>query len=73
MITSFNKFILEDGLKNKATLNIKNQTIVSSLYLKDVGIAFRDSLFEFDVGIVKLQLIIGKYWVVYINQNYFGS
>ena len=54
MMFSFNEFILGFSVKSKATSKIKNQQILSSLYLNDVGIYLRDESFETDIGIVKL-------------------
>ena len=50
----FNDFVKKFNLKNKATSNIKNQHVLSSLSLDDVGIYSRDGPFEFDIGIVNL-------------------
>ena len=51
---SFNDFVREHDLKNKATSNIKIQKVLSSLGLNDVGIYLRDGPFSSDVGIVNL-------------------
>ena len=73
MMMSFNEFIHKYNLKNKATSNIKIKQILSSLYLKDVGICLSDGPFTTDVGIVTLHPRKGTHWVVYTQQNFFGS
>ena len=45
MIT-FNDFIKNYNLKNKATSNIKIQQVISSLGLNDLGIYLRDVFFK---------------------------
>ena len=70
---TFNDFVLENNLNNKATSNIKIQQILSCLGLSDVGIYLRDGLFSTDVGIVNLHPLKGTHWVCYINENYFDS
>ena len=72
MIT-FNDFVREHKLKNRATSNIKIQQVLSSLFLDDVGIYLRDGPFESDNGIVNLHPLKGAHWVCYINENYFDS
>ena len=72
MIT-FNDFIKNYKLKNKATSNIKIQQILSSLSLNNVGIYLRDGPFESDRGIVILHPSKGTHWVCYINEYYFDS
>ena len=54
MILTFNAFVLEHNLKNKATSIKKIQQILSCLGLSDVGIYLRDGPFSTDVGIVSL-------------------
>ena len=51
---TFIDFIQEYKLRNKATSNIKNQQILSSLILDDVGIYLRDGPFSSDIGILNL-------------------
>ena len=72
MIT-FNDFVHEHKLKNKATSNIKIEQILSSLPLNNVGIYLRDGLFKSDIGIVNLHPSKGTYWVCYKNENYFDG
>ena len=67
---SFYDFVHKYILKNKATSNIKNQQVLSSLFLSDVGIYLRDGPFTTDVGIVNLHPTNGIHWVANINQNY---
>ena len=69
----FNDFIHKYNLGKKATSNIKKQKVLSSLSLKDVGIYSRDGPFSTGTGIVNLHLSIGRHWVGYINDKYFGS
>ena len=69
----FNDFVRKYDFKNKATLNIKIQQVLSSLSLKDIGIYLRDGPFESDIGIVNLHQSRGTHWVSYINENYFDS
>ena len=72
MIT-FNDFIKNYNLKNRATSNIKIQQVLSSLSLKDVIIYVRDNLFKSDIAIVNLHPSKGTHWVCYIKENYFDS
>ena len=73
MILTFNDFVLKHNLKNKATSNIKNQQVLSSLSLNVVEIYLRDGPFQSDIGIVNLHPSRGTHWVRYINENYFDS
>ena len=70
---SFKDFVKKYNLKNKATLNIKIQHVLSSLSLDDVGIYLRDGPFSSDIGTVNLHPSKGTHWVCYINENYFDS
>ena len=70
---TFNRFVKKYNLKNKATSNIKNQQVLSSLSLNGVGIYLRDGPFKSDIGIVNLHPSKGTHWVCYINENYFDS
>ena len=70
---SFNDFVHDYKLKNKAIPNLKRQEVLSFLFLNDVGIYLRDGPFESNIGIVKLHPSKGTHWVVYINENYFVS
>ena len=70
---TFNDFIKNHNLKNKATSNIKIQKVLDSMRLNNVGIYLRDGLFSSDIGIVNLHQSRGTLWVCYINENYFDS
>ena len=70
---TFNDFIKNYKLKNKATSNIKIQQVLNSVGLKNVGIYLRDGPFESDIGIINLHPSKGTHWVCYINENYFDS
>ena len=48
-------------MKNEATSNIKNQQVLLSLCLKDVGIYLRDGPFSSDIGKVDLHLRQGTH------------
>ena len=69
----FNDFVKKHDLKNKATSNIKNQQVLDSIGLNNVGIYLRDGPFSTDIGIVNLHPSKGSHWVCYINENYFDS
>ena len=73
MILTFNDFVLEHKLKNKATSIIKIQQVLSSLSLNNVGIYLRDGPFSSDIGIVNLHPSKGTHWITYMNENYFDS
>ena len=73
MMMSFNEFIIEYILKNKATSNLENQQILSSLSLSDVGIYLRGGPFKNHIRIVNLNPSKVTHCVVYINENYFDS
>ena len=51
-VVSFNDFVYKYKLKKKATSNIKNQQVLSTLSFNDVGIYVRDGTFQSDIGIV---------------------
>ena len=70
---TFNDFVKEYKLKNKATSNIKMQQVLDSIGLDNVVIYLRDDTFKSDVGIVNLHPSKGTHWVCYINENYFDS
>ena len=70
---SFNDFIKNCKLKNKATSNIKIKQILSSLFLNDVGIYLRDGPFSSDIRIVNIHPSKGTHWICSINENYFDS
>ena len=67
---SCNDFVHEYGLKNAETSNRKEQQIVSSLYLNDVGIYLRDGPFEFDKRFVKLHPSKETHWAFYKYGNF---
>ena len=69
----FNDFIHKYNLKNKATSNIKTQQVLGSLGLDNVRIYLRDGLYEFDIGIAKLDPVKGTHWVCFMNEIYFDS
>ena len=68
MILTFNDFIKKYKLKNKATSNIKNQQVLNSIGLNNVGIYLRDGPFSTDIGFVNLHPSKGSHWVCYINE-----
>ena len=70
---SFNNFVKEFDLKNKATSNIKIQKVLTSIGLDNVNIYLRDGPFSSDIGIVNLHPSTGTHWVCYINEKYFDS
>ena len=70
---TFNDFVKEYKLKNKATSSIKIQPVLNSIGLNNVGIYLRDGSFSSDIGIVILHPFKGTHWVCYINENYFDS
>ena len=70
---TFNDFVRKHDLENKATSNKKNQQVLSSSSLDDVGIYSRDSPFKSDIGIVNKHPSKGTHWVCYLNNNYFHS
>ena len=73
MIT-FNEFIENYGLKNKATSNINLYEVLIKIGLDaKVRVYLRDGPFESDIGVVNLHPSKGTYWVCYINENYFDS
>ena len=72
-ITSFNDFIEEYILKDKATSNMKIYHVLPTLFLSDIGIFIRDGPSQSDIGIVNLHPSKGKLWIVYINRCYFNS
>ena len=70
---TFNEFIKNYKLKDKATSNIKIYQVLDSIRLNNVRIYLRDGPFESDIGIVNLHPSKGTHWVCYINENYFDS
>ena len=70
---SFNDFIKNYNLRNKATSNVKIEQVLNSIGLNNVGIYLRDGPFRSDIGIVNLHPSKGTHWVCYINENYFDS
>ena len=72
---SLNDFFHWNELKNKATSNMKNQQVLCSIGLSNVGIHLRDGPVESDIGIVSLHPSKGTHWVVNIkeiNSDSFG-
>ena len=70
---SFNDFVHEHNLKNKATGNKKIQQILSSLGLSDLEIYSRNGPFNSDIGIVNLHPFRGTHWILYIHDCYVDS
>ena len=70
---TFNDFVHDCKLKNKATSNIKFYQVLSSLSLNDVEIYLRDGTFISDIGILYLHPSNGTHWVLYIIEKYFDS
>ena len=74
MLMSFNDFLREHDLKNKATSNVKLYEELKKIgFDSKVGIYLRDGPFLSDIGIVNLHPSKGTHWVCYINKNYFDS
>ena len=70
---TFNEFIKNYKLKDKATSNIKIYQVLDSIGLNSVRIYLRDGPFKSDMGIVNLHPSKGTHWVCYIDENYFDS
>ena len=70
---TFNDFVEENNLKNKATSNIKIKQVLSSLSLNNVGIYLRDGPFSSDIAVVNLHPSKGTHWTCYVGENYFDS
>ena len=70
---TFNEFIKNYKLKDKATSNIKIYQVLDSIGLNSVRIYLRDEPFKSDIGIVNLHPLKGTHWVCYIDENYFDS
>ena len=70
---TFNEFIKNYKLKDKATSNIKIYQVLDSIGLNSVRIYLRDGPFKSDMGIVNLHPLRGTHWVCYIDENYFDS
>ena len=71
---TFNEFVPEYNLKNKARSNIKKYEVLKKIGLDSkVGIHLRDGDFLTSYGIVNLHPSKGTHWVCYINENYFDS
>ena len=64
---SFNDFVHEKNLKNKATSNIKIQQVLVSLGIDNVRVYLGNGPFSSDIAIVKLHPSKGTLWVVYIK------
>ena len=72
-MSSFNDFVHENNLKNKAKSKIN---ILDSFYfigLNYVVIYLRNGPFSSDVGIVNLHHSKRNHWVTYINEKFFDS
>ena len=70
---TFNEFIKNYKLKDKATSNIKIYQVLNSIGLNNIEIYLRDGPFSSDIGIVNLHPSKGTHWVCYIDENYFDS
>ena len=71
---SFNDFIINHNLKNKATRNLNLYEVLKKIGLDSkVGIYLRDGSFSSEIGIVNLHLSKKSHWVCYINENYYDS
>ena len=70
---TFNDFVKEYKLKNKATSKTEIQKVLDSIGLNNVNIYLRDGPFSSDIGIVNLHPTRGSHWVSYIHENYFDS
>ena len=70
---TFNEFIKNYKLKDKATSNIKIYQVLDSIGLNSVRSYLRDGPFKSDMGIVNLHPSKGTHWVCYIDENYFDS
>ena len=71
---TFNDFIYNYNLKNKATSNIKIYEVLKKMGLDlKVGIFLRDEIFSTNCGIVNLHPSRGTHWVLYIKDCYFDS
>ena len=71
---TFNEFIKNYGLNNKATSNIKICEVFKEMGLDSkVGIYLRDKSFSSNIGVVNLHPSKGTHWVCYLNENYIDS
>ena len=70
---SFNDFVHWYDLKNKATSNIRNYQVLSSIGSDNVNLYLRHEPFSSDVGIVNIHPSKATHWDIYINENYFDS
>ena len=71
---TFNDFVKQYNLKNKATSNIKLYEVLKKIGLDSkVVIYLRDGEFSSNYGIVNLHPSRGSHWVCYINGIYFDS
>ena len=68
-IRSFNDFVQNYKLKNKATSNKKIQQVFSSLTLNDIKIYLKDDPFSGEIEIVHLHSSKRTHWVVYNNEG----
>ena len=67
---SFEDFVQEYNLKNKATSEIKKHQVLSSIGLDNVDKYLRDGPISSDVGIAKLHSSTETHWVAYINKTF---
>ena len=71
---TFNDFIKNYNLRNKATSNLKMYEVLKNIGLDTkVEIYLRDGSFSTDIGIVILHPSKGTHWVCHKNENYFDS
>ena len=69
---SFKEFVDKYRFKNEATSNVEIKEILK-LMNTSCGIYMRDDKFITTSGIVNLHPTKGTHWVMFTNQNYFGS
>ena len=71
---TFNDFVHNYNLKNKATSNLKLYEVLKKIGLdSNVGIFLGDGPFESDIGYVYLHPSKGTHWVLHINEKCFDS
>lgn len=61
------------GLKNEATSNIKIIEVINKLGIRNFNVYMRDDKITTKTGIVNLHPNKGTHWVLYINNYYFDS
>ena len=72
-MTSFNDFVHNCKLRNKATSNEEIELVLSSIELDNVGVYLKDGPLSSDIGIFIIHPSKGTRWVVYIIENFFDS